>query len=142
MILLPSTCQVSDSTVGSHALVHIQYPAQRLTAFQDIGLGPCGRRAHEMASDGRRIFVLGGRLSSGAQVEDAKLTHVLDTSMYFPFAIPFGQLTSLKTQSTFITRDPTPTLSNIARRPPNSCGSRQRVPRSDASRHLFRQTPV
>ena len=36
-----------------------------------------------MASDGRRIFVLGGALSPGAQVDEAKLIHVLDTSTYF-----------------------------------------------------------
>jgi hypothetical protein len=66
--------------VGSHALVHIQCPAQRWTAFQDIGSGPGGRGAHAMASDGRRVFVLGGELSSGAQVDEAELIHVLDTS--------------------------------------------------------------
>jgi hypothetical protein len=34
-----------------------------------------------MASDGRRVFVVGGKLSSGAQADKAKLIHVLDTSM-------------------------------------------------------------
>jgi len=33
-----------------------------------------------MACDGTRVFVLGGNLSS---VDEAKLIHVLDTSMYF-----------------------------------------------------------
>ena len=33
----------SDLAVGPHALIHIQYSAQRWTAFQDIGPGPCER---------------------------------------------------------------------------------------------------
>ena len=73
-----------------------------------------------MASDGRRVFVLGGVLSPGAQADDAKLIHVLDTSMYFLFVISFGQPPSLETQITSITRNPTPTLSILVRRPPNS----------------------
>ena len=36
-----------------------------------------------MACDGTRVFVLGGRLSPGAQVDDVKPIHILDTSMYF-----------------------------------------------------------
>ena len=52
-----------------------------------------------MASDGRRVLVLGGELSSGAQVDEAKLIHVLDPSMYFLFVISFGQLLSLKQSS-------------------------------------------
>ena len=35
-----------------------------------------------MASDGTRVFVLGGMLSTGALVDKAKPIHVLDTSMY------------------------------------------------------------
>ena len=61
--------------------VHIQYPAQRWTAFKDIGSSPCGRRGHTMASDGGRVFVLGGDLPLNAQVDEAELIHVLDTSM-------------------------------------------------------------
>ena len=34
-----------------------------------------------MASDGGRVFVLGGVLPPDAQVDEAKLIHVLDTSM-------------------------------------------------------------
>jgi hypothetical protein len=67
------------------------------------------------ASDGRRVFVLGGELSPDVQVDEAKLIHVLDTSMYFRFVILFGQRSSLK-QSTSFTRNPTPTLSSIVRR--------------------------
>jgi hypothetical protein len=71
-----------------------------------------------MACDGTRIFVPGGMLSPGAQVDEAKLIHVLDTSMYFLFVISFGQPSSLKQSSSF-TRNPTLTLLNIVRRPPN-----------------------
>jgi hypothetical protein len=71
-----------------------------------------------MASDGRRVFVLGEDLSPGAQVDEAKLIHVLDTSMYFLLVISSGQPPSLKQSSSF-TRNPTPILPSILRRPPN-----------------------
>jgi hypothetical protein len=71
-----------------------------------------------MASDWGRIFVFGGDLSLGTHVDEAKLIHVLDTSVYFLFVISFGQPSSLKQSSSF-TRNPTPTLSGIVRRPPN-----------------------
>ena len=58
-----------------------------------------------MASDGGCVFVLGGKLSADAQVDEAKLIHVLDTSMYFLFVILFGQRSSLK-QSSSITQSP------------------------------------
>ena len=58
-----------------------------------------------MTSDGGRVFVLGGDLSAGAQVDEAKLIHVLDTSMYFLFVVLFGQRSSLK-QSSSITQSP------------------------------------
>ena len=35
-----------------------------------------------MVCDGTRVFVLGGVLSAGVQVDDAKPIHILDTSMY------------------------------------------------------------
>jgi hypothetical protein len=35
-----------------------------------------------MAADGTRIFVVGGALSEATPVDEAKLIHVLDTSMY------------------------------------------------------------
>jgi|SRR6266852_4109808 len=109
---MPSTCRVSDLAVVPHALVYIQYPAQRWTAFQDIGPSPCGRGAHEMASDGRRVFVLGGKLSPGAQADDAKPIHVLDTSMYILLSFHFGQPSSLKQSSSF-SRNTTSTLPDI-----------------------------
>jgi hypothetical protein len=43
-----------------------------------------------MACDGTRIFLLGGLLSSSAQVDDAKPIHILDTSMYFLFVVSSG----------------------------------------------------
>ena len=36
-----------------------------------------------MASDGRRVFVIGGILSPGAQVDEAKIIYVLEPSTYF-----------------------------------------------------------
>jgi hypothetical protein len=48
-----------------------------------------------MASDGRSVFVLGGKLSPGAQVDEAKLIHILDTSTYS--VISFEQPPSLRT---------------------------------------------
>ena len=48
-----------------------------------MGLSPSGRSGHAMASDGRRVFVLGGALSADAQEDEAKVIHILDTSMYF-----------------------------------------------------------
>jgi hypothetical protein len=87
-----------------------------------------------MASDGKRVFVLGGLLSPSAQGDETNLIHVLDTSMYFLFVISFGQPISLKTQSTSITQSPTLTLSILVRRPHISCGSRQRVPLPEENR--------
>ncbi len=36
-----------------------------------------------MASDGTRVFVLGGESSVGAQADETQPIYVLDTSMYF-----------------------------------------------------------
>ncbi len=46
-----------------------------------------------MASDGTRVFVLGGTWSASPRTltNEQKLIHVLDTSMCFLFVIPFGQ---------------------------------------------------
>ncbi|KAF8492379.1 hypothetical protein F5888DRAFT_910078 [Russula emetica] len=107
-------------------LTALNLSAQRWIAFQDIGSGPSGRSRHAMASDGTRVFVLGGELSPGAQVDEAKLIHVLDTSMYFLFVIPFGQSSSLN-QSFSFTRNPTPILSSIVRRLSNLRRSYPRV---------------
>jgi hypothetical protein len=68
-----------------------------------------------MASDGTRVFVLGGISSAIAQTD--ALIHVLDISTYFIFDMSFGQPSSLKTQSTSRTRILTPALSSLVRRP-------------------------
>ncbi|KAF8492373.1 hypothetical protein F5888DRAFT_1858822 [Russula emetica] len=66
-------------------LTAFKLSTQRWTAFQDVGSSPSGRFGHAMACDGTRVFVLGGELSPGAQVEvdEAKLIHVLDTTFKF-----------------------------------------------------------
>ena len=61
-----------------------------------------------MASDGRRVFVLGGELSPGSPVDDAKVIHVLDTSMSVLSVFLFGQRSRLKQKSSS-TRNATPT---------------------------------
>ncbi len=43
-----------------------------------------------MASDGTRVFVLGGASSAGIPVYETKPIHVLNTSRYFLFVISFG----------------------------------------------------
>jgi N-acetylneuraminic acid mutarotase len=53
--------------------------------FQNMGPSPSGRSGHAMASNGARVFVLGGESSAGAQTEENALIHVLDTSMCFSF---------------------------------------------------------
>jgi chromosome segregation ATPase len=53
--------------------------------FQNIGPSPSKTTSHAMASDGTRVFVLGGHLSSAEGDE----IHVLDTSTYFLFVISF-----------------------------------------------------
>jgi len=126
--------------VQPHALAHIQYSAQRWISFQDIGSGPCGRFHHAMVSGGTRIFLLGGKLSTDAN--DSKLIYVLDTSMYYLFlTFHSDRLQDLQSESR--TRIPTPTLSSLERRPPNSRESHQRVPRprgNHNSRHSLCRT--
>ena len=132
---------MSDLDVDPHALVHVQNPARQWTAFQDIGPSPSGRSGHAMASDGRRVFVLGGALSADAQENEAKLIHVLDTSMYFLFVISFGEPSSLK-QISSSTRSRTPTPSSIVRRPPDLRGGYPRVARprvNHNTRYLLHQ---
>ncbi|KAI0283592.1 hypothetical protein BGY98DRAFT_1183841 [Russula aff. rugulosa BPL654] len=62
-------------------LTALNMSTQRWTSFQDIGPSPNARTNHAMACDGTRVFVLGGRLSPGAQVDDAKPIHILDTKL-------------------------------------------------------------
>jgi N-acetylneuraminic acid mutarotase len=51
--------------------------------FQNMGPSPTGRSGHAMASNGTRVFVLGGESSAGTQADETALLHVLDTSMCF-----------------------------------------------------------
>ncbi len=81
-----------------------------------------------MASDGTRVFVLGGTSwPAGTRAAEPKLIHVLDTSMPFLFVISFEQPSILKVQSAFITRNPTPTMPILVRRPSNLRGNHPRV---------------
>jgi hypothetical protein len=119
-------------------LFHIPHPAQRWFIIQNKGPSPSARYGHAMASDGTRVFVLGGISSAITRGYKTAFIHVLDTSTDFLFVISFGQPPSLKTQSTSSTRIPTPTLSNLVRRPPNSRGSHSRVPRPRNNRNTRR----
>ena len=92
-----------------------------------------------MASDGRRVFVIGGALSRGAQADDTKPIHVLDTSMYFLSVISFGHSSSLK-QSSSSTRNPTPTPSSIVKRPPISRRSYSQVKVNHNTGYSLHQT--
>ena len=52
-----------------------------------------------MASDGTRVFVLGG-YSRDARAHELSLIHVFDTSMYLRSVITSGQPSILRTQRT------------------------------------------
>ncbi|KAI0267590.1 hypothetical protein BGY98DRAFT_1023111 [Russula aff. rugulosa BPL654] len=91
------------------------------------------RYGHAMTCDGTRIFC--------SEVDDAKPIHILDTSMYFLFVISFGQPSSLKQSSSF-TRNPTPTLSSIVRRPPNLRRSYPRVTRPRVNHNSRHSLPT
>ena len=63
-------------------LVHKRNAAQRWFKLHNVGPSPYRRSCHTMASDGTRVFVLGGYLK-GARADEISLIHVFDTSMYF-----------------------------------------------------------
>jgi hypothetical protein len=102
--------------------------AQRWFKFQNAGPSPHRRMGHTMASDGTRVFVLGGS-SAGARVDEMSLIHVFDTSMYFRSVISSGQPPRLRTQSTSSTRNPSVPLSIPMRSPPNLRRSHPQVAR-------------
>src|SRR6266849_8889989 len=98
-------------------LVHMQNAAQRWFELQNMGSCTLGRSLHAMASDGTRVFVLGG-YSSNAREDEISLIHVFDTSKYVCFVNLSGQPSKLRTQSTSSTRIPSVTLSILMRIPP------------------------
>src|SRR6267154_2936027 len=98
-------------------LVHIQNAAQRWFNLHNVGPSPHRRSHHDMASDGTRVFILGGSLE-GAQSYEKSIVHVFDTSMYFLSVVSSGQPLTLITQRTSSTRNPSVTLSILMRRPP------------------------
>jgi hypothetical protein len=106
-------------------LVHMRNAAQRWFKFQNMGSSPAGRSYHAMASDGTRVFVLGG-YSAGARADEISLIHVFDTSMCVRFNLS-KQPFKLRTQRTSSTRNPSVTLSIPMRRPPNLRGSHPQV---------------
>jgi hypothetical protein len=122
----------------------MQNAAQRWFKFHNVGPNPHRRSCHTMASDGTRIFLLGG-WPKGAQADEISLIHVLDTSTYVPFVISSGQPPRLRTQHTSSTRKPTLTPSVRMRRPSNLRGSHLQVPRprsNHSTRHPLRQRPT
>jgi hypothetical protein len=109
-------------------LFHMRNAAQRWFKCHNVGPSPHRRTYHAMASDGTRVFVLGG-FSEDAQSDEISLIHVFDTSMYFRSAISSVQPPRLRTQRTSSTRNPSVMLSVLMRRPPNLQGSHPQVPR-------------
>lgn len=60
-------------------LTAFKLSTQRWFMFQNMGPSPTGRSGHAMASNGTRVFVLGGESSTGTATDEAALIHVLDT---------------------------------------------------------------
>ncbi|KAN0120947.1 hypothetical protein V8E52_004216 [Russula decolorans] len=121
-------------------LYALQLSTQRWFKFHNVGPSPHRRSHHSMASDGTRVFVLGG-YSKGARSEEISLIHHFDTSMYIRFVDLSGQSSKPRTQSTSSTRNPSVTLSLLMRRPPNLRGSHPQVPQP-WSNHLHRRPTV
>ena len=63
--------------------------AQRWFKLHNVGPSPHRRSVHAMASDGTRVFVLGGYLE-GAPSDENSLVHVFDTRMYFRSVVSSG----------------------------------------------------
>ena len=79
----------------NHYLVHMRNAAQRWFEFHNVGTSLVGRTAHAMASDGTRVFVLGGlsvggRLIGARRSDELSLIPFFDTSMYFRSVISSG----------------------------------------------------
>ena len=80
-------------------LVHLRNAAQRWFKFHNVGPSPNRRVLHTMASDGTRVFVLGGTSSSTRSDENSlvSLIHVFDTSRYSLSVISSGHPPRLRT---------------------------------------------
>jgi hypothetical protein len=126
--------------VLNRCLVHMQNAAQRWFKFHNVGPRPYRRSHHTMASDGTRVFVLGG-YSVGARTDEMSHIHVFDTSMYFRSVILSEQPPRLRTQSTSSTRIPSLTLPIPMRRRPNLRESYPQVTRP-RSNHSIRVTTL
>jgi hypothetical protein len=106
--------------------------AQRWFKFHNVGPSPHRTSYHAMASDGTRVFVLGG-FSEDAQSDEISLIHVFDTSMYFRSVVSSGQPLRLRTQRISSTRNPSLTLSILRRRPSNLHRSHPQCPYTGAT---------
>jgi hypothetical protein len=113
--------------------------AQRWFEFHNVGISPLRRSTHAMASDGTRVFVIGGYME-GARSDEICLIHVFDTRMYFRSVISSGQPPRFRTQNTSSTRNPSVTLSILMKRPDNLRGRHLQVPRP-RSNHNTRNPP-
>jgi hypothetical protein len=85
--------------------------------FQNMGPSPSGRSGHAMASNGTRVFVLGGESSAGAQADETALIHVLDTSACLFYYFLWAASKCENIQNTSSIRKLTPTLLNLVTRP-------------------------
>ena len=75
--------------------VHMRNAAQRWSKIHNVGPSPRIRYKHTVASDGTRVFVLGG-YSEGAWGDE--LIHVFDTSMYFRSLLLSGQFSKIESR--------------------------------------------
>ncbi|KAI0261686.1 hypothetical protein BGY98DRAFT_929417, partial [Russula aff. rugulosa BPL654] len=91
-------------------LYALQLSTQRWFQIHNMGPSPYRRGYHAMASDGTRVFVLGGR-SLDSRADKLSLIHVFDTSMYFRSVISSGHPSILRAQRISSTRNPSITLS-------------------------------
>ena len=79
------------------ALIHMRNAAHRWFKFHNVGPSPHRRSSHAMASDGTRVFVLGG-YSEGARADQISLIHVFYTSMYFRSLLLSGQFSKIESR--------------------------------------------
>ncbi|KAH8990140.1 hypothetical protein EDB86DRAFT_3065324 [Lactarius hatsudake] len=82
-------------------LTAFKLSTQRWFMFQNMGPSPTGRSGHAMASNGTRVFVLGGESSAGTAADEAAFIHVLDTKhIKYPKPDPNAPKTGDKSQLT------------------------------------------